>query len=163
MVRVFGADGEESRIRTLPGTGRLVPDANGVPRFMPDRPNVKTLEYRTDNPPPADAIQKLDSVINPGLLPSYLQQAPSNALDPYAHGGPVEAPRDKKEPAVSMSDIEDWLLADSEGGTMTWGEALKELGAGPAAFGQTLGNAVSTGADMAQGAVTGGLDLMVLR
>jgi len=158
MVRVFGADGEESRIRTLPSIGRLAPDANGVPRFLPDLPNVKTLEYRTDNPPPADAIQKLDSVINPGLLPSYLQQAPSNALDPYAHGGPVEAPRDKKEPAVSLSDIEDWLLSDSEGGTITWGEALKELGAGPAAFGQTLGNAVSTGADMAQGAVTGGLD-----
>tara|TARA_Y100001956_G_scaffold41448_2_gene40606 strand:+ start:859 stop:2769 length:1911 start_codon:yes stop_codon:yes gene_type:complete len=148
MVRVFGADGEESRIRTLPGTGRLVPDA------------IQKLDSVLSAPRDAmvQTTPALATQINPGLLPSYLQQAPSNALDPYAHGGPVEAPRDKKEPAVSMSDIEDWLLADSEGGTMTWGEALKELGAGPAALGRDFGNAVSTGADAAQGAVTGGLD-----
>jgi len=45
MVRILGADGEEPQVSPMPGTGRLVPDANGVPRFVPDRPNLKTLEY----------------------------------------------------------------------------------------------------------------------
>ena len=69
MVRVFGDDAEEPQVRPMPGTGRLVTDANGVQRFVPDRPNVKTLEFvpgrdaTMANMVPADYQGSVDQVL----------------------------------------------------------------------------------------------------
>ena len=69
MVRILGADGEEPQVSPMPGTGRLVTDANGVQRFVPDRPNVKTLEFvpgrdaTMANMVPADYQGSVDQVL----------------------------------------------------------------------------------------------------
>lgn len=69
MVRILGADGEEPQVSPMPSTGRLVTDANGVQRFVPDRPNVKTLEFvpgrdaTMANMVPADYQGSVDQVL----------------------------------------------------------------------------------------------------
>ena len=88
MVRILGADGEEPQVSTMPGTGRLVTDANGVQRFVPDRPNVKTLEF----------VPGRDATMADMVPADYSIEDLRRAAEQKYGGGPVPRPEGQFQP-----------------------------------------------------------------
>lgn len=146
MVRIFGDDGEEPQVRPMPGTGRLVPDANGVQRFVPDRPNVKTLEFVPNRDATIDKLQELKTLLqSPAYGPSLGEQSSITPEERAAHnqrialedlrlaaeqrygGRPVPRPEGQfqKAPPKDPNDFEWW---DSDKGIISnLGQGLNNL------------------------------------
>tara|TARA_R100000908_G_C3753984_1_gene148327 strand:+ start:2043 stop:3773 length:1731 start_codon:yes stop_codon:yes gene_type:complete len=77
---------ETPQVSPMPGTGRLVPDANGVPRFMPDRPNLKTLEFVPGRDATMADIQKVKAKLeSPAYGPSLGEQSSVTPEERAAH------------------------------------------------------------------------------